>query len=159
MTAIDDFGQSLRGLAELVGRLVESARAQKSALLASDLPGIEASRLAQEELLGDLDRAQASCRATLAKLKKSLNLPEGETMAGITTGRPEMADLAGLWRETLRNLGRLREISLTNRLLATRAVAFYRKVTAIVQPDRQAGTYADSGRLREAHAPVISRVI
>ncbi len=69
MTVLDDFGQFLAGVAEIVGRLVESAGGPKTALLAND------------------------------------------------------------------------------------------KVTALIQPERTAVVYADSGRLREASAPVISRVV
>ncbi|MDA8333849.1 MAG: flagellar protein FlgN [Peptococcaceae bacterium] len=159
MKAMEDFRQSLSGLADVMRRLVESAREQKDALLANDLPGIEASCSAQEELLTELSRIQAACSLTLAEWKKSLNLPEEETLAGLTCDRPEAAVIRGLWQEILKNMGSLREATATNRVLATRAVAFYRKVTGIIQPERQAGTYAGTGRLREARIPVISRVV
>jgi len=155
MTTVDGFGQRLREVTAIVAALVESACKQKEALVSGDLDGIESSRLAQEELMARLDTAQSRCRAALVTLKRSLGLPEEETMAGVVTVRPE---LSGPWRDLLGRLGQLREITVTNRLLATRAVAFYRKVNGIIQPERQ-DTYADSGRLRPRAVPVISRVV
>ena len=155
MTAVGEFGRRLREVTAIVAVLVETARRQGAALVSGDLAGIESSRLVQEELMARLDTAQSSCRAALVALKRSLGLPEEETMAGVITTRPE---LAGPWRNLLDNLGQLREITVTNRLLATRAVSFYRKVTGIIQPERQ-DTYAGSGRLRQTGASVISRVV
>jgi len=156
MTTVAGFGSHLEEMISLVAALVESARRQKDALVAGDLAGIDSTRLEQEELMVRLEKAQSCGRTALTTLKKSLGLGEEETMAGVVTLCPE---LAGPWRDLLTNLGRLREITVTNRVLAARAVAFYRKVTGILQPDRRADTYAGSGRLRQQSVPVISRVV
>lgn len=154
MKAAEDFAQALRRLLEMVGRLEGSAHRLKEAFLIDDIQGINRARLDQEKLLAELERVPF--RASFEELRKSLPVSPGGGMDDYLADRPE---LAGLWRDLEAGFARLREITITNRVLATRAVTFCRKVIGILQPDRRAGTYADSGRLRETHTPVISRVV
>jgi len=152
VTAREQFRQCLSEFARVVDRLLECARRQKEAFLANDLAAIEATRREQEELLAGLERLRAPLAASWA----ALEIPAGGNPEAFLAGRPEWS---GLWRELTAGLAQLREATRTNRLLAARAAAFYRRLGALLRPDRQAGTYAASGRLREAHAPVISRVV
>jgi len=158
MGLVTNFRHALQGMNGVLDRLIESYREQKNAFMTNDVLRIEQARLQQEQLLVELERAQAEYRRSARALAEGMRLDAGNP-ADLVGVRPDLADLARLWDRLLAGFAELKEITLTNRLLATRAVAFYRKVTSILQPDRQAKTYSYAGRLAEPAPPVISRVV